>query len=227
MLHRSHRFRRPRAAVSLSKRQRRAVVLFALSGLCFLTFLNFNQNLIPVMTEIAINEANELVTTSINEAITARLLDGSLSYAELVQLEKDTSGNITALTTDIAQINALQALITNEVLANVSGLSDSTMRIPIGNIMGGPLLSGRGPGIRFRVLTLGTPSASFSNEFHSAGINQTKHQIMLELSVQVSILLPGHQTQETITTQMLVAETIIVGDVPNTFGTFHMPIPRS
>jgi len=71
------------------------------------------------------------------------------------------------------------------------------------------------------VVTLGNPSATFSNEFLTAGINQTKHQIMLEISIQVNILVPGHATQETISTQMLVAETVIVGDVPNTFGQFH------
>ncbi|MCL2564179.1 MAG: sporulation protein YunB, partial [Oscillospiraceae bacterium] len=80
--------------------------------------------------------------------------------------------------------------------------------------------SGRGPGIRFRVVTLGNPSATFTNEFSTAGINQTKHQIMLELTVQVNILVPGRTTRETITTQMLVAETVIVGDVPNVFGQF-------
>jgi len=95
------------------------------------------------------------------------------------------------------------------------------MQIPLGNIIGGSLLSGRGPGIGFRVVTLGNPSATFSNQFVTAGINQTKHQIMLEIEIHVNILVPGHATRETITTQMLVAETVIVGEVPGTFGQFH------
>jgi len=176
----------------------------------------------PVMAEMAINEANELVTMAVNNAIYTRLVDGSLAYSELVHLEKDASGNITALTTDVAQINTLQALITNEVLTQVGALGETRMRIPLGNLFGGSLLSGRGPGIRFRVVTLGTPSATFSNEFVTAGINQTKHQIMLDISIQVNILIPGYTRQETITTQMLVAETIIVGDVPGMFGQFHL-----
>jgi len=172
------------------------------------------------MTEMAINESYELVTAAVNEAINELLLDGSISYRELVILERDLVGNITALTTDMARINILQATITNEVIARISELDATTMRVPLGNIIGGAILSGRGPGIGFRVVTLGNPSATFSNEFSSAGINQTKHQILLEIDIHVNILVPGRTTRETITTQVLVAETVIVGDVPHVFGQF-------
>jgi len=172
------------------------------------------------MTEMAINESYELVTSAINEAINELLLDGSISYNELILLERDAGGSITALTTDMARINTLQATITNEIIARISGLDATTMRVPLGNLIGGAVLSGRGPEIGFRVVTLGNPSATFTNAFSSAGINQTKHQIMLEISVSVNILVPGYTTRETITTQMLVAETVIVGDVPGVFGQF-------
>jgi len=210
------------ARVKLSRRQKAGLLLIGLSLILLILFLGVNRNLVPVMTEMAINEANDLITAAINEAITDQLLDGSLSYTEIIRLEKDAAGNITALTTDIARVNALQALITNEVIARVSALGETNMRIPLGNIIGGSVLSGRGPGIAFRVVTLGNPSATFSNEFLTAGINQTKHQIMLEIAIQVNILVPGHAARETITTQMLVAETIIVGDVPGTFGQFQL-----
>ena len=205
----------------LSRRQRRGLVLLFLSTVLLLLLFGFSRNLIPVMTEMAINESYELVTGAVNEAINELLLDGSISYGELVILERDLSGNITALTTDMARINTLQATITNEVIARISALDATTMQVPLGNIIGGAVLSGRGPGIGFRVVTLGNPSATFSNEFSSAGINQTKHQIMLEIDIHVNILVPGHATRERITTQVLVAETVIVGDVPGTFGQFH------
>jgi len=205
----------------LTRRQKRGLVFIGISTIVLLLTLGFSRNLVPVMTEMAINESYELVTAAVNEAINERLLDGTIAYGELIILERDASGNITALTTDMARINMLQATITNEVIARISALDTTTMRVPLGNIIGGSWLSGRGPGIGFRVVTLGNPSATFSNEFSTAGINQTKHQIMLELTVQVNILIPGHETRETITTQMLVAETVIVGDVPRTFGQFN------
>jgi len=205
---------------TLTRRQRRGLILIVVSVFLLLLLLNFSRNLIPVMTEMAINESYELVTTAINEAINELLLSGSIAYNELILLERDAFGNITALTTDMARINTLQATITNEIIARISDLDATNMRVPLGNLIGGPLLSGRGPGIGFRVGTLGNPSATFSNEFSSAGINQTKHQIMLELSIHINILVPGHATRETITTQMLVAETVIVGEVPGVFGQF-------
>jgi len=209
----------------LERRQKQGLTLLAMGLGAFLLLLSLSRNIVPVMTEMAVTTAYELVTGAINEAINERLLDGSLSYSELISLEKDAEGQITALTTDMAKINSLQATITNEVITRVSDLGASNLRIPLGNIIGGPVLSGRGPGIRFRVVSLGNPSANFSNDFSTAGINQTKHQIMLELTINVNILVPGNVTQETITTQVLVAETIIVGDVPNTFGHFHLDRP--
>ncbi|MCL2568297.1 MAG: sporulation protein YunB [Oscillospiraceae bacterium] len=206
----------------LTRRQKRGLVFIGFGLVLLVLGLGLSRNLVPVMTEMAIHQSYELVTAAVNEAIHERLLDGTLSYSELVILQRDLAGNITALTTDMAQINTLQAAITNEVIARISEIDATTMRVPLGNIVGGAVLSGRGPGVRFRVVTLGNPSATFTNEFSTAGINQTKHQIMLEIAIQVNILIPGHATQETITTQMLIAETIIVGDVPHVFGQFGM-----
>ncbi|MCL2842875.1 MAG: sporulation protein YunB [Oscillospiraceae bacterium] len=204
----------------LSRRQKRGLALIGASVLFLFFAFSVSRNVVPVMTEMAINQTNELITTAVNDAIYARLLDGSLAYQELIQLERDLGGTITALTTDMSRINTLQALITNEVIEQISHLSITEMRIPLGNIIGGSLLSGRGPGLGFRVVTLGNPTATFSNEFSTAGINQTKHQIMLDIAVQVNILVPGHAATETISVQMLVAETVIVGDVPGVFGQF-------
>lgn len=213
-------FGRKRRKKSLNRRQKWGVFLLFCSALLFYLGINIGQNLIPVMTEMAINEANELVTRAMNEAIHEKLVDGSFRYDELIGLERDINGNISALTTDMTKINTLQASITNEVLWQVGQLTETSMHIPLGNILGGSVLSGRGPNIPFRVLTLGNPSATFSNEFSTAGINQTKHQIMLDLSIDVHILVPGNQSVEIISTQMLVAETIIVGEVPNMLGNF-------
>jgi len=216
------RVRRISYGRKLTGRQRRGIWLILVGVLLLILLLGLSRNLVPVMTEMAINESYELVTSAINEAINELLLDGSISYNELILLERDAGGSITALTTDMARINTLQATITNEIIARISGLDATTMRVPLGNLIGGAVLSGRGPGIGFRVVTLGNPSATFTNAFSSAGINQTKHQIMLEISVSVNILVPGYTTRETITTQMLVAETVIVGDVPGVFGQFGM-----
>ena len=72
-----------------------------------------------------------------------------------------------------------------------------------------------------RVLSVGTPSAAFENTLTDAGINQTKHQIVLHVEVVVSILMPGYTTSTTVESSLAVAETVIVGSVPETYTYFH------
>lgn len=187
------------------------VLVFLVAGLMGL------RNLQPILTEMATTASRDIVTQAINNAINRRLSDGTLSYDSLVTLEKDESGAITALTTDMAKINTLQAEITNEVIDSVSELGSAHLSVPLGNIIGGSWLSGRGPGIPFKVISLATSSAKFENAFESAGINQTKHKILIDVTVDVSILVPGETTKTQVQSQVLVAETIIVGDVPNSY----------
>lgn len=220
------RFRfRPRRrgrGIRLSRRQRAGLALLAIGMASLLLFLNFSRNLEPVMTEMAVQQAYALVTRAINASVDEKLQDGSLSYHRLITLERDETGNITALTTDVATVNSLQTSITGGVLDRIGALGRSDLSIPLGNILGGNLLSGRGPGVRFRVVSLGNPTAEFINAFSEAGINQTKHQIMLEIAVAVNIMVPGNTTRETIRMRVLVAETIIVGDVPAVYGQFRI-----
>ena len=90
----------------------------------------------------------------------------------------------------------------------------------LGSLTGSPLLAGRGPRISVRMESVGSSSARFENQFESAGINQTKHRIVLRIDVYVSILLPGYSTVTQVTNEITVAETVIVGEVPGTYTYF-------
>ena len=90
----------------------------------------------------------------------------------------------------------------------------------MGTLAGSPLLAGRGPLIRVRMQSVGSSSAHFENAFTSAGINQTKHQIYLVVDVYVSILLPGFSTVTKVSSTYTVAETVIVGSVPDNYTYF-------
>lgn len=170
----------------------------------------------PVMTQMATAGAKNIVTTAINEAVSEHISDGSLSYNGLINLEKKDNGEITAITTNVASVNTLRAEITNDVIEKVSDMS-SDLSIPLGNILGINILGGRGPGIPFKVVALSSTSADFADEFISAGINQTKHQIMLEITVDINILMPGSSATALVNTEVLVAETVIVGNVPDSY----------
>ena len=94
------------------------------------------------------------------------------------------------------------------------------LSIPVGSLTGSALLAGRGPRIKVRMESVGSSSARFENEFTSAGINQTNHRIVLHIDVSVAILLPGFTTATQVSNAVTVAETVIVGTVPDTYTYF-------
>ena len=196
-------------------RRRRAVLLLAaaavISGAVMI-------RIEPEMEKMAGYMINTEVTEYLNTAIAERIKSGELDYASFVTLEKDSAGKVTALVTNMAKINVLQTEITAEVLRMLSDRMETSIKVPVGNIIGGTVLSGRGPNINIRILSVSNMSAKFSNQFISAGINQTRHQIVLNFTVDIDMLIPGGTVHDTVTSSMVVAETVIVGDVPDTYA---------
>ena len=143
-----------------------------------------------------------------------------LQYDGLVSFEKDTEGHITAVQSNMAAFNHLQAEILDTVLTRISQVPTGDLSIPIGSLTGSTLLAGRGPRITVRMESVGSSEANFRNAFTSAGINQTKHQIILTVDVSVSVLLPGFRTATKVSNSFIVAETVIVGTVPDTYTYF-------
>lgn len=190
------------------------LLLFLLSAILFFVRIK------PVVTQMAAAVANNSVTAAVNRAIREKMQDGSLEYDKLISLEKSVDGQVTALVTNMARVNSLQAEITNRVIELLADKSISEIGIPIGNIIGGALLSGRGPTIPIRILSVSHASAAFSNEFSDAGINQTRHKIMIYVTVRAVLLLPGYKTSTTVTSEVSVAETVIIGSVPESYTYF-------
>ena len=136
------------------------------------------------------------------------------------KLLKDSDGRVTALSSNMAEFNRLQTAVADDVLARLSQVSASELAVPLGTLTGSPLLAGRGPKLTVKMETIGTATAKFRDKFTAAGINQTKHQILLDVDVRVSILLPGITTYTKVSNEISVAETVIVGGVPQTYTYF-------
>jgi len=172
----------------------------------------------PVIAVLARSEAREFIIRSVNDAISSEIESGNLEYSRLVTLETDHGGNITALVTNAAMINVLQTRISNNVVDNVENVVDANMAIPIGNAIGGMIFAGRGPRVPVRIQSVTNVETRFTNEFSSAGINQTRHVIMLEIFVEIYIIIPGDRQRASVTTEVAIAETVIVGTVPNVYA---------
>ena len=198
---------------------RRALLLLAISGLLAFA-LYAGAQMRPLLGSLATtrvsNAVNRIVYQAVNEAIDS----GQIAYEQLVSYEKDNEGRITMVRSNMAAFNHLQAEILDTVLTRISQVPTGDLSIPIGSLTGSTLLAGRGPRITVRMESVGSSEANFRNAFTSAGINQTKHQIILTVDVSVSVLLPGFRTATKVSNSFIVAETVIVGGVPNTYTYF-------
>lgn len=174
----------------------------------------------PLLESMATTRVSNTVTRIVSEAVYEAIEKGELQYDGLVAFEKDTEGHITAVRSNMAAFNHLQAEILDTILTRIGQVPTGDLSIPIGSLTGSALLAGRGPRITVRMESVGSSQASFQNAFTSAGINQTKHQIILTIDVYVSILLPGFTTATKVSNSFIVAETVIVGSVPDSYTYF-------
>lgn len=169
--------------------------------------------------EIALSDATDLVTKTVSDIVEEKMRDPALEYSRFISLEKDANGNVSAIVTDMAQVNTLASeLMRSVVLASEQG--ELNLAIPLGNLLGSGILLGRGPDVPVKVTMLTSSSTRFRNELTEAGINQTKHQLLLELLVDIDVLIPWEIMSTQVIAEVLVAETILVGQVPETYVSF-------
>ncbi len=199
--------------------QRNRLRLFFAVVLIFLTVLSllFRQLLAPVADELMAAQVNNEASDAVNVAIDEQIAAGELSYDKLVTIEKDALGNVTAIRSNMTEINRLKTGILFRIDEQLEGFSVEQLGVPAGSIFLPELFSGRGPKIPVRVLAVRASDANFRNEFSSAGINQTLHRIMLDIRVDVTILTWTGTREVTVDSSVAVAETVIVGTVPSTY----------
>ena len=197
----------------------RALALSVVVGLLTLVITAAVQ-MRPLLASLATTKVSNTVTRIVSEAVYQAIEDGEIRYDGLVTFEKDETGQITAVRSNMAAFNHLQADILDTILTRIDQVSARELSIPVGTLTGFSLLAGRGPRISVRMESVGSSEANFHNEFVSAGINQTKQQIILTVDVSVSILLPGFTTATKVSNSFIVAETVIVGSVPDTYTYF-------
>lgn len=192
------------------------VIFTLLLALTVAIMLHMKPVVVDLATARTSNAVNRIVVAAVNDAVDS----GRIDYEQLVDFDKDAEGHVTALRSNMAAFNRLQASIADDILQRMAEVSSTDLAIPIGTLTGSPLLAGRGPCLRVRMQSVGTATARFDNQFSSAGINQTRHRIILDVDVHVSILLPGLTTYTKVSNEISVAETVIVGGVPETYTYF-------
>ena len=197
--------------------RRLKILLLLLLVLGTAGFLWFRSTYRDVIRELAQTQVKNTTSDLTNDAIAKQIADGVVQYDRIVYFEKDLDGRITALKTNIGEVNRLKTDILNIITDEILSLETTDIGIPLGSLLLPELFSGRGPKIPVQILAIRNSDANFVSFFTQAGINQTLHQVTMEVSIDVSVLVLGQTASFTMESQVVVAETVIVGQVPNTF----------
>ncbi len=194
--------------------------LLLIAGAFCLFLVGAAMFLKTISCRIAVSDASDIVTVQINNAIAEIMAEGDYDQDSFVDFQKNAAGEVTAINSNMARINALSA----EILERVVGATENrtlTVSIPLGNLTGISLLMGRGPGVPVQILMLTSSRVAFQNNIVTAGINQTKHQINLEVIVDIDILIPWGTESAQVVIEVLIADVTVVGKVPETY--FNLP----
>jgi len=199
------------------KRLIRFICILMIASLAILLVFRIKYHSpIRILAETQVKNAT---SDLINDAIDKQIETGNIHYDRIVYFEKDLDGRITALKTNMSEVNRLKTDTLNIINDEILALDASDLGIPMGSLVLPELFSGKGPIIPVSILSIRNSDAAFFSNFTEAGINQTLQRLIMEVSVDVSVLILGKTASFTVSSQVVVAETIIVGQVPETF--FH------
>lgn len=192
-------------------------ILFVITVVSLLMLSFFRSRYHQTIRSLAQTQVINATSDLINDAIDRQIELGNIQYDRIVYFEKDLDGKITALKTNMIEVNRLKTAILNIINDEILEMDNARLGIPVGNLILPEMLGGRGPQIPVDILSIRNSDAAFESFFTEAGINQTLQQLTMEISVDVSILVLGRSESFTVSSQVVVAETIIVGQVPDTF----------
>ena len=193
----------------------RLILILAVVSTVLLVFFRVKYH--GTIRSLAETQVKNTTSDLINDAIDAQIENGNIQYDRIVYFEKDLNGKITALKTNMSEVNRLKTSILNIINDEILSMDTTDLGIPIGSLVLPEFASGRGPQIPIQIISISNSDAGFESYFTEAGINQTLQKLTMNIIVDVSILVLGRAESFTVSSEVVVAETIIVGQVPDTF----------
>lgn len=212
------RMRRRRTTVHIPKPSkktiRRCIALLLVMGVLW-TLLRMVVYVRDLSSAMAMSDAEDIVVDTINEAVIDILRAGDYGYDYFVTQDKDQAGNIVSLDTNMSRVNAFSS----QLLYEVAKLDRESIpiHIPMGNLAGSSLLLSKGPNLEIEMIMLTSAHIEFQSQMQAAGINQTEHRLILSVVVDIDILVPWGRASSQVVREVIIAETVIVGNVPNMY----------
>lgn len=197
------------------KRRKKIIEIIFILIIAFSVVKLVLDAVLPIFNTLCENRAKSIATMISNEQATIVMTEHS--YDELFTIEKDNNGNVVMIKANVVPINEIISDVANKIQEQLDQKGREDVEIALGSFTGFKLLAGRGPGIKIRISSIGNVETDLRSEFTSQGINQTLHRVYLQVKCRVSILTPFNDIEQEITNQVLLAENVIVGNIPSTY----------
>lgn len=195
------------------KRRIRLMIVFFMLALIIVA----DRSVRPTVRAVAISQTQNRIGVMVQQSVLDTIVQDDIRYSSLVALSQNNNGDTVALTTDTVRINQLQSELLKKIIIDLGRCKELSIGIPLGTLFGGHWMAGLGPLVNFRLLPTGIVHTKIINQFDSAGINQTRHQIQLQVAVDMISVLPGYRISSQVKTTVVLAETVIVGLVPDAY----------
>lgn len=196
------------------RRKRYFIWIIALLLFVLYIYKYIDKNIKPSIVAVSEVRARQVTVKVINDTIKTKIGNG-IEYTDLVNVKYDNEGKVTMMQANTILMNILASEVALEVQGELKDISDSSIRVPLNNVFDIHIV--KLPSIKVRIIPQGAIEVDFATEFESSGINQTRHRIYIIVNTDIKMILPLVTENIRVTTNIPIAETIIVGDVPETF----------
>ena len=198
-------------------RRRGRYIFLLLMAVFVIALIVYQVQIVPILRQVAedlvINQASDIIGDAVGEQLAA----GTIDYDAIITLDKNAAGQVTALHTNMQVVNQLRQEIITLLSQRIMELNVAQLSVPLGSVISPSVFSQWGPRIPVSVSSVNNIGAHLESQFTSAGINQTLNQLVLYVSMDVGILVANGTKEVTVSQQVVVAETVIVGAVPDAF----------
>ncbi len=195
-----------------------SVIFIFLAVIIFFTAVFADKKMTPLINTLALTKAQNLTTLIINNTVSEMLSADNNSFTDLMKIEYDENGKISSLSADSIKMNRLKSMISVSITDAIGQIEESSISIALGTLTGNAFLRGRGPQIELNVHISCSCTIEVRNTFEYSGINQTMHKVFLDVTANVYVLSVGENLTSQVFTSIPVAETVIIGQIPEIYA---------
>ncbi len=163
---------------------------------------------------MSLSNLNSIVLRECSDAVECAVRGGDLSYESLISQTRGDEGSIKSLTVDYQSLNLFKSKLAQDVQSRIDKINSVEVYIPFMSLFSDKFYSAAGFPVKVKVMSDENVRIEFEDKFESAGMNQTRHQILVKITAEMGVNLPVRGNGDDIVTEIPIAETVIVGEVP-------------